>query len=200
VVVSRAQVSSPGTSTIYQRGRRRVYAWSWQALTNPFGYADDGATLDQLAQKLVTTPEESEAVYRQVNNRGVAQDLFRRVLLLAYRQRCAFCGLSLKNALQAAHIIPWSQASHAQRLDPSNGLLLCATHHALFDAHVLTVSPDHRIVCRLDGLVAQRCTDADRYGAISLHGRLISVPVDQRLQPSVDALQYRASRITDVVS
>jgi hypothetical protein len=65
----------PGTGFIawdiddLPEGRRLVYAWPWQNLTNPFGFAEDGATLDQLAQKLVTSPEESAAVYRQVNNR-----------------------------------------------------------------------------------------------------------------------------------
>lgn len=181
-------------------GYRFVYAYPWQELPNPFGFAEAGATLDQLAHRLVTRPQESRIVYGQINNRGIAQDVFRRALLSAYRQRCAFCGLSLRAALQAAHIVPWSQATIAQRLDPSNGLLLCATHHALFDAHVLTVSPERRIVCRLDGAAARRCTDADRFGAISLHGQRITVPVGQRLQPSVEALQHRASRVAGMRS
>jgi HNH endonuclease len=32
-----------------------------------------------------------------------------------------------------------------QRLDPTNGLLLCATHHRLFDDRSLTIAPDKTI-------------------------------------------------------
>jgi putative restriction endonuclease len=176
-------------------GYRLVYAYPWGELPNPFAFASEGATLNQLAQRLVTKPEASPVVYRQINNRGIAQDVFRRALLDAYRHRCAFCNLSLKAALQAAHIIPWSQATIAQRLDPRNGLLLCATHHALFDSSVLTVSTDLHVVCRLEGFTARHWTEADTYGAIALHGRPISMPADPRLRPSLEALEHRASRL-----
>ena len=118
-----------------------MYGYPWHELPNPFGFAESGTTLEQLAQRLLTKPEESAEVYGRIQNRGMAQVLFRQALLAAYGWRCAFCGLSLGAALQAAHIIPWPKATAAQRLDPRNGLLLCATHHALFDADILTVTP-----------------------------------------------------------
>ncbi len=73
------------------KGTQRVYGYPWQDLSNPFAFADGGATLDQLAQRLVTTPEAAASVYGQIRNRGIAQDVFRRALLAAYGQRCAFC-------------------------------------------------------------------------------------------------------------
>jgi putative restriction endonuclease len=141
------------------------------------------------------TPEAATAVYRQVQNRGFAQVVFRLALLAAYRQRCAFCGLSLRSALQAAHIIPWNQASAAQRMSPSNGLLLRSTHHALFDADILSVTPERTIVCLRGKVPHHRWTEPDRHAAIALDGQPVALPADARLRPSDAALAYRAARV-----
>jgi putative restriction endonuclease len=68
-------------------GYRLVYGYPWRELPNPFGFAETGTTFEQLAQRLVTKPEESTAVYGLIKNRGVAQDVFRLALLLAYGRR-----------------------------------------------------------------------------------------------------------------
>lgn len=180
----------------FPTGYRRVYAEPWNEVPNPFGFAKTGTTLEELAQRLVTKPEESKSVYGLIKNRGIAQDVFRQALLLAYGRRCAFCGLSLQAALQAAHIIRWSEATIEQRLDPRNGLLLCATHHALFDAHVLAVTLDRRITFRPPRRATRSWTDADQQAAISLNGRSVRLPSNPGLQPSVEALQHRASAPT----
>lgn len=176
-------------------GYRRVWAYPWRQLTNPFAFASGGETPDELARHLVRKPQESAAVYGRINNRGIAQDVFRRALLLAYKRRCAFCELSLTAALQAAHIIPWRDATISQRLDPANGMLLCGTHHLLFDANVLAVSPDRRIVCTLVNYPGFGWTASDRRGAIALNGQPLSMPPDERLQPSVAALLHRAASL-----
>jgi len=113
------------------------------------------------------------------------------------RSEHTFCGLSLKVALQAAHIIPWREASDAQRLSPTNGLLLCSTHHSLFDAHVLTVTTNGQIACHLDNPSAKHWTDADRHATIVFQGRDISLPADERLRPSAVALAHRAEHLPD---
>jgi putative restriction endonuclease len=177
-----------------------VYGYPWHELPNPFGFAESGTTLEQLAQRLLTKPDESAEVYGRIQNRGMAQVLFRQALLAAYGCRCAFCGLSLEAALQAAHIIPRPKATAAQRLDPRNGLLLCATHHALFDAGILTVTADRRIAFRPGRLADRRWTEADRHAAVSLAGQSIRTPTGQHLRPSSEALQHRASGLTGSVS
>lgn len=121
--------------------------------------------------------------------------MFRLALLTTYRRRCAFCGLSFTDALQAAHIIPWNEASVAQRMSPANGLLLCSTHHALFGADILSVTPDRKIVCLRSKVPGHRWTEADRYAAIVLDGRPFALPPDARLRPSDAALAYRATRV-----
>jgi putative restriction endonuclease len=178
-------------------GYQQVYSFRWSELANPFEFADDGATLEELAHRLVTKPEDAADVYRQVKNRGFAEVVFRLALLAAYRRRCAFCGLSLRDALQAAHIIPWSKASLAERVSPSNGLLLCATHHLLFDADILSVTTNRKIACLSSKVPGHRWTNADRRVALILDGQPVELPADPRLCPSDAALAYRAARLKD---
>jgi putative restriction endonuclease len=170
-------------------GYRRVYAYPWNVLDNPFGFADDGATPEQLARRIIARPEDATAVYQRIKNRGIVQVVFRQALLIAYGNRCAFCGLSLREALEAAHIIPWSKAGFALRISPTNGLLLCSTHHALFDASILAVTADASISCQLP---TGTWSDVDRRAAILLHGRDIALPSDPRLRPTAEILTYRA--------
>lgn len=67
------------------------------------------------------------------------QDQFREKLLVAYDGACAVSGYAVEPALQAAHISsyrgPKSQAV-------SNGLLLRADIHLLYDAHLASVDPE----------------------------------------------------------
>lgn len=64
------------------------------------------------------------------------QSLFRAQLLEAYRGRCAITGYDLPDALEAAHIAPYRGR---QTNIISNGLLLRADIHGLFDAGVITI-------------------------------------------------------------
>jgi putative restriction endonuclease len=180
------------TSRLYE-GYEEVYAYPWHTLANPFQFAAHDATPEELARAVIARPQDAEEVYQRVKNRGIAQVVFRLALLGAYRQRCAFCGLSLKDALQAAHIIPWGAATAEQRVSPVNGLLLCSTHHALFDAGILSVSADRKIVCRRHKVPGHQWTDADQRAAGDLDGQEVRLPADTRLWPAGPALAYRAA-------
>jgi putative restriction endonuclease len=179
-----------------EEGYEQVYSYRWSDLANPFDFAATGATPEELARRLVVAPDTAAEVYRQVKNRGFAQVVFRLALLDAYRRRCAFCGLSLTQALQAAHIIPWNESSLTQRMSPSNGLLLCSTHHALFDADILSVTPKRTIACLRRKVPGHSWTEADRRTAIALDGQPIALPADPQLHPSDAALGYRATRVS----
>lgn len=163
---------------------------TWADLPNPFEYAEDGSSRETLAAAVINDPAEAQRVYVQVRDRGIIQSIFRCVLLAIYRRRCAFCGLSFPEALEAAHIISWSEATTAQRLDPRNGLLLCSVHHELFDANLMTVDQDGRI----------RFADPDpqaEYSAVdqlmsrALDGEIIALPASIGHRPSSAALRWR---------
>ncbi len=171
-------------------GLAQVYAFGWQAITNPFGYAAGGETIDDLVDQLEKRPSTAGDVFARVRVRGVAQVVFRNLLLRLYGKQCAFCRLTFEVALQASHIIPWPQASAQQRLDPTNGILLCSVHHRLFDDGLMTISPTGRI-CYYDPKGKDGpYTAADRQMTISLHGQQAQLPATKRHQPGVDSLKH----------
>ena len=104
--------------------------------------------------------------------------------------RRSFCGTTFGAALQAAHIVPWSECAKAERLDPRNGLLLCSTHHALFDDGVLTIDEDLRIV-HVDDYPPESCSAADTWFTQRIHGQPIALPEDDRLRPTANYIGRR---------
>jgi putative restriction endonuclease len=171
-------------------GMEKVYGYTnWHVLPNPFAYAVGGLSERVLSEALLAEPDRSEDVYSLVRDRGIVQSIFRRVLLLAYAGECAFCGLSFEQALEGAHIIRWASASEAQRLDARNGLLLCATHHRLFDSNVLSVDTAGRIRFIWDG--AGQLSAVDEAVSAALDGSLLRAPTRDDLRPSEEALHWR---------
>jgi putative restriction endonuclease len=72
----------------------------------------------------------------------LGQGAFRVLVTDAYRRRCAITGERTLPALQASHIKPVAQ-SGPNRV--SNGLLLRADLHLLFDAGYLTIDEELRV-------------------------------------------------------
>lgn len=70
------------------------------------------------------------------------QGKFRQDLLTAWGGACAVTGITHARVLRASHVKPWSESTNEERLDPNNGLLLCANIDALFDAWLITFTPD----------------------------------------------------------
>lgn len=169
----------------FDEGVQQVFSFDWSTVRNPFTYAlKTGHTQKSLGRTVFNAPERSEEVYALVRVRGVAQRVFRETLMLAYEGACAFCGFSFPEALDSAHIIPWPKCTWSQRLDPRNGLLLCATHHRLFDAGWLTISRDlliqHEEADASDGPYSA----ADVALTRQLHGQYVREPVRLDLRPS----------------
>jgi hypothetical protein len=77
------------------------------------------------------------------------QPQFRRALIDEYAGACAISGCTVEALLEAAHIIPYL-GPHTN--DVSNGLLLRADLHKLFDLHMLRIDPESRTVYLCDEL------------------------------------------------
>lgn len=75
--------------------------------------------------------------------RRQGQAKFRSALLKAYEGKCAVTGCTIEALLEAAHIVPYQGA---ETNAVSNGLLLRADIHTLFDLGLLWVDPDSRLV------------------------------------------------------
>jgi len=71
------------------------------------------------------------------------QSKFRRALLEAYGSRCLVTGCDAEPALEAAHIVPYlgAETNHV-----TNGLLLRADIHTLFDLHLLSIQPETKTI------------------------------------------------------
>ncbi|PQO45728.1 HNH endonuclease [Blastopirellula marina] len=74
----------------------------------------------------------------------VNQTLFRAIILSGYGSECAVCGLGIPQLLVASHIVPWA-FDKSLRMNPQNGLCLCALHDRAFDKGLLRVGPDYRV-------------------------------------------------------
>lgn len=100
---------------------------------------------DLIKDFLAGKKDHKEAFYLALS-RGSAQSYFRKIMIEIYKGKCAFCGMSIKSVLEAAHIIPWSKATDEQKADPKNGILLCANHHKMFDDGILSFNKEYVVV------------------------------------------------------
>lgn len=111
-------------------------------------------------------------ITREVKQR-VHQNVFREIVLNAYKEQCAICRLRHRELLDAAHIIPDSDEMGEPIVN--NGLSLCKIHHAAFDRSFLGVSPDYEIFVRED-LLAEHDGPMLKHGIQEMHGRKIILP------------------------
>ena len=102
------------------------------------------------------------------------QQFFRRAVLSSYDGMCCITGLSDARLLVASHIRPWNK-DPKNRLNPSNGLCLSAIHDRAFDAGLITVTPDLKILVA-DVVRKQSKVPFAKQWLIDLHGRSITKP------------------------
>src|SRR5690606_23410684 len=96
---------------------------------------------------------------------------------IAYEGRCAVTGTNAEAVLEAAHIRPY-RGPQSNVL--SNGLLLRADIHILFDLALLAIDPASRKVATSKTLAGSTYAD--------LQGRSLSTPATAAARPSNDAL------------
>lgn len=100
-----------------------------------------------ILNKMKIIPKEGVAVTK---TRGTGQEEFSNAIKEHYNYKCAVCGLSITEVLEAAHIIPYSKANDEQKFDYHNGIALCANHHKMFDCNILLIKPDYSIQLNID--------------------------------------------------
>lgn len=112
-----------------------------------------------------------------VQRRG--QDEFRKRLLEAYGNRCAITRCNVEEALEAVHIVPYRgpDTNH-----PSNGLLLRADIHTLFDLGLIAIDTKSMTV------LLKSILSHTTYSYLS--GRTLTIPREISAQPSNKALDY----------
>lgn len=116
-----------------------------------------------------------------VRRRG--QGAFRKKLLQAYNNTCAITGCQQVEVLEAAHIHPYKgEQTHAV----SNGLLLRADLHTLFDLYLVAIDP---VTLRIRLAPELMQSDYAHYDTQPLH-----TPSLPSAKVSVEALQWHTDR------
>ncbi len=114
----------------------------------------------------------------------LGQGSFRVVVTEAYQRKCAMTGESTLLALEAAHIVPYAEeGAH----DVRNGLLLRADFHRLFDAGLVSVTPDMTI--RVSPRIREAWFNGKAY--YRMDGQPLTVmPSRPEMRPDPDRLQW----------
>ncbi|WP_200900248.1 HNH endonuclease [Rubrobacter aplysinae] len=114
----------------------------------------------------------------------LGQGAFRVAVTDAYRRRCAITGESTLPVLEAAHIRPFARSGVNE---VSNGMLLRSDFHKLFDAGLVTVTPELRV--EVSPQIKEQWFNGQPY--YRLHGKTLSnVPQDPGHRPSEDFLSW----------
>lgn len=108
------------------------------------------------------------------------QRAFRRKLLKAYGKTCAVTGCKITELLEAAHISPY-RGDHTNKV--SNGLLLRADIHTLFDLGLLWID---------EALIVQVAKSARRAPYDTLQGVQLATPGAAADKPSATSLADHA--------
>lgn len=115
--------------------------------------------------------------------RRQGQPQFRQSLLEAYNYRCAITEYDAQEALEAAHIIPYIETENNH---PSNGLLLRADIHTLFDLNLIAINPETMQVQLAPNLL-------DTYYK-EINGKFLRLPKVLAYLPKREALQWRLTQ------
>jgi predicted restriction endonuclease len=97
------------------------------------------AISSRLAMREFDAPDSWGLVRQRVGGK-----VFRRQVLENFGGACCVDGINVHDLLDAAHIRAWSKAPES-RLDPANGIALCALHHRAFDTGLMHFAPGGRI-------------------------------------------------------
>jgi putative restriction endonuclease len=69
----------------------------------------------------------------------MGQARFRFDVLRRYDPTCSLCEIRVLDVLDTPHVVPVADRGSN---DPRNGLVMCATHHRAFDAHLVGIEPE----------------------------------------------------------
>ena len=131
------------------------------------------------------TPNKAKSTWRTTTSRQTlakarsGQGEFGSMVRALWNHRCAVTGSITPAALEASHIRPWADSNNQQRLDPSNGLLLTATLHKLFDAGLITFENSGKM------LVSSRISQSE-INLLGLNGAKLAI------RPSAETVCYLA--------
>jgi putative restriction endonuclease len=144
----------------------------------------DNARLER-SHVLIGPTGTTEAVAVVRVRRG--QQFFRQTVLNAYGIRCCISGINVPRLLVASHIKPWHDFPD-ERLEPRNGLCLSSLHDAAFDAGLITLDEQLKLILskRLKDYFPQAALEQS---FLQYEGKKIRLPT-KIAEPHPTLLQY----------
>ncbi|MFN8357873.1 MAG: HNH endonuclease [Spirosomataceae bacterium] len=112
------------------------------------------------------------------------QPKFRQQLLKLYNETCIITGCKIKELLEAAHILPYSMRSDYKL---SNGLLLRADIHTLFDLGMIAIDPENMCLKLSD--ILMESNDYKHLNNIDIGSKLIALRPNYKI--SEEGLRWR---------
>ncbi len=155
-------------------------AFPKRALPEPVRLTDDEADEGQKYEDSEYTPhdgDERSLVERQIKVRR-GQQQFRDAMRKRYGNRCMVTGCEVVAVLEATHINPYRGENDN---NPTNGLLLRADIHTLFDLDLIGIKPDG-----LQIEISPKLAHDNQYGKIA--GKTLDC---KKYRPSPNALESR---------
>ncbi len=113
----------------------------------------------------------------------LGQGAFRILVTDAYERRCAITNERTLPALDAAHIIPYSEYNDNS---VSNGILLRRDLHALFDKGYITITP--AMAVEVSHKIKEEFENGKDY--YRLHGSNIRLPINPKNNPNNEYLEW----------
>lgn len=111
-----------------------------------------------------TNNDEREKVNGQITARR-GQPKFRKELIARYNSKCCVTGCTILHLLEAAHISPYRGEKDNH---PSNGLLLRADIHTLFDLDMIGIHPEKLTIYLNDEIKKDKYEELE---GLNLHGK-----------------------------
>jgi len=136
-------------------------------------------------QNLLSTFTQGERYGIEFTTRArLGQGSFRAVVTHNYRRRCAITGERTLPVLEAAHIKSYAaEGPH----DVTNGILLRADLHKLFDKYLITITSDYRV--EVSSRIKEEYENGRDYYA--LHGRkLVVLPEKKEKYPAKEFINW----------
>ncbi|MFZ4828986.1 MAG: HNH endonuclease, partial [Phototrophicaceae bacterium] len=125
-------------------------------------------------------PETEEIIFtretetRQEQKIRLGQQFFRNLIMTSYSSQCCVCKMPIPELLIASHIVPWRD-DKSLRVNPHNGLCLCALHDKGFDRGFFTLDEEYRVI--LGQIVRNYLPNPSVYNEFNIYeGQRISLP------------------------
>lgn len=102
-----------------------------------------------LAYYLNSVESDGGEIFRNIKIK-TEQYKLREQLLENYHNKCALCKISNPKLLMSHHIKSWLKSTKEERVNPTNSILLCSLHDALFENGLLSLSDQYEVIVSSD--------------------------------------------------